>query len=160
MTVHSLPQDLVPLPTMPYDVRPESMPLTIDEARTALWKAKGNITEAAKYLKVDSGRLRRFVKQSVRLSMEADEARQQILDKAETIIVEALEDTEDRQRQDNMAKFALLNLGMTRGYGAKTGKTLNVNNSGSGNVIVTWGDGSTFDEVDDEPDALVIDHNG
>lgn len=160
MTVYSVPQDLVPLPTMPWNTRPETLPLTVEEVRTALWLDKGNVSEAAKRLKTDPVRLRRFIRSSARLSAELAEFKEQILDRSERIVVEALEDDSDPARQDAMAKFALTNLGAERGYGKKEGRTLNINNNG-GKVIVTW-EGMSFDDVDDSDasgdDSKVIDH--
>jgi hypothetical protein len=52
------PTDLMPLPTMPYDERPMSLPLDVEECRTALWRVRGNVTEAAKLIKVHPNRLR------------------------------------------------------------------------------------------------------
>lgn len=143
----SLPVNLVPLPTMPWDVRPEELPLTIDEARTAIWMEAGNITKAALRLKVDSARLRRFVRSSPRLSAEMEEAREQILDRAEDVVVEALNDLEDVVRRDSMAKHVLTNLGRNRGYGSKSPGNVNIVNNG-GKVVVQWGDGTSFDDED------------
>lgn len=139
----SIPLDLMPLPTAPYDVRPDSMPLIIEECRTAIWRAKGNITEAAKILKVSSSRLRSFVSKSPYLTREANESREQLADKAEQIVAEALDD-EDASRRDQMARF-VLNSGFARqrGWGSGGGTKVNIQNNG-GKVVVGWEDGTTF----------------
>jgi len=142
---------------MPWDIRPDSIPLTVEEVRTALWLEKGNVSKASLRLKVDSLRLRRYIRSSPRLSAELEEAKEQILDKAEQIVVEALEDAEDKNRQDGMAKFALTNLGSARGYGKKDGRNLTIKNTGSGTVVVAW-EGMDFEEFDDEDDPKVIEH--
>lgn len=140
--VQQLPQDLVPLPTAPYDVRPTSLPLDRDECRTALWMARGNITVAADILKTDSGRLRKFVKNSPFLSAELAEASEQIKDTAESVVYEALTDESDKARKDGMAKFVLTNIGRDRGYG-QAGKSGGVNlKLPQGNFTITWADGS------------------
>lgn len=149
----SLPIDLKPLPTMPYNVRPSELPLDIEECRTALWQSRGNITEAAKRLKVSSVRLRAFVRKSPYLSAEAEEAREQLADIAENVVYEALTDTEDKSRQDAMARFVLLGPGKNRGYGSGAPK-VNINNQKGGQIVLAWGDGTQF-----QPDSgKVIDH--
>lgn len=135
---------------MPWDVRPDDLPLTIEEVRTALWVNEGNITKAALTLKVDSSRLRRYIAASPRLSAEKEEARNQILDKAEEVVIEALSDEEDVVRKDSMAKYVLSNLGKERGYGSKAGGNLTINNNGAGTISVSWGDGSSITGSDDD----------
>jgi hypothetical protein len=148
------PYDLIPLPTMPYDTRPDSLPLDVEECRTAIWRTRGNVTKAAQLLKIESIRLRRFIKSSPRLSAEIEEAQEQLLDKAEDNIADALDDTEDKIRADNAAKFVLTNLGARRGYGPKgSGITLNPG-AGNGAFTISWGNGQSITE----PKGNVIDH--
>lgn len=155
----SFPSDLVPLPTMPYDVRPVELPLNIEECRTALWRSKGNVTEAAKLLKTSALRLRKFIEKSPFLQEEQKESQEQLLDKSEAQILDALEDKDDKGRADAAAKFVLLNLGARRGYGQKASK-VNVNiGAGAGKVQFVWGDGEAF-EAAPEDDSKVIDHDG
>lgn len=150
----SLPHDLVPLPTMPYNMRPDSLPLDIEECRTALWQSRGNVTEAAKRLKISSARLRNFIKKSPYLSAEADEAREQLIDMAEDVVYEALADTADTGRQDAMARFVLTGPGKNRGYGTGAPK-VTINNQKGATISLAWGDGTTF-----QPDSgSVIEHD-
>ena len=108
MSIDSLiPTDLVPLPTMPYDKRPVEIPLDVEECRTAIWKAKGNISRASEYLKVPSTRLRNFVEKSPYLKRELRESLEIHVDRAEEIVDEALNDEEDKSRRDQMARFVL-----------------------------------------------------
>lgn len=132
------PSNLIPLPTMPYDERPDSLPLDTEECRTALFECSGNVTAAANLLKVAPSRLRAFVKASAYLTREANEFREQIVDKAEMVIMEAL-DNEDQKF--TMARFVASSLGKTRGYNQ---------NSATGKekmepFVVEWGDGETID---------------
>jgi hypothetical protein len=146
------PTDLVPLPTMPYDERPDSLPLDIEECRTALWLQAGNVSEAAKLLKVTSLRLRNFIKTSKRLSDEQREMQEVLLDKAESVAAEALDD-EDTSRKDTMARFIMTNLGKERGYGTPNGKGgVNVNLPTKGRMVIAWDDGSEITG----PDPKVI----
>jgi hypothetical protein len=113
------------------------LPLDIEECRTAIWRAGGNITEASRILKISSMRLRNFVKKSAYLSREMEESKEIVVDKAESVIVDALDDPE---RRDSAARFVLERLGKPRGWGAQTPK-LNINNQG-GTVVFQWADGS------------------
>lgn len=138
-----LPTDLVPLPTMPYDVRPDALPLDIEECRTALWLERGNISEAARRIKVAPARFRAFVKSSPRLQGECDEAREQLQDIAEDIAYEALTDESDAGRRDQMARFVMGTLGKSRGFGQNGGASVNIN-SPKGPITIKWGDGTTL----------------
>ena len=153
------PTDLTPLPTMPYDTRPIELPLTVEECRTALWRCKGNVTEAALLLKTSALRLRKFIEKSPFLQEEQKEAQEQLLDKSEAQILDALDDKEDKGRADAAARFVLTNLGARRGYGQKASK-VNVNiGAGAGKVEFVWGNGEVFETVA-EDDGKVIDHDG
>lgn len=149
----NIPQDLIPLPTAPWPSRPDALPLDVEECRTALWRNRGNITKAAETLKVSAARLRKFVSNSPYLSAERDEASEQLKDIAEDIVYEALTDTEDKGRQDAMAKFVLSGIGKDRGYGSG-GTKVSINTEG-GTVIVGWADGTNFQPGDN---AQVINH--
>lgn len=150
--MNHFPNDLIPLPTMPYDSRPEELRLDIEECRTALWACSGNISQAATLLKVTSLRLRRFVDQSPRLSAELQESRELLMDLAEQNVEEALGDTDDKIRRDNMSKFVLSNLGARRGYGPK-GAGITINTQGkSGAMHISWGDGTSLGA---EPDNII-----
>lgn len=152
----SEPLDLIPLPTMPYDERPDALPLDIEECRTALWMVRGNVGEAAKVLKTTSLRLRNFIKASKRLSDELKEMQEILLDTAETVAAEALV-SDDPGRRDAMARFVMTNLGKERGYGQPNGpKGVNINLPGKGNFQISWDDGSNISG----PSEKVIDHAG
>lgn len=150
------PSDLIPLPTMPYDSRPDELPLDVEECRTALWRAKGNVSEAAKLLKINSVRLRRFVEKSPRLTEEQREAQDILLDKSEAQIADALDDKDDKIRADNAAKFVLTNLGARRGYGTKGSNIVLSPGAGKGTVKISWNDGEEFGPAPEE--GKVIDH--
>lgn len=153
--MNKLPTDLIPLPTMPYDERPSSLPLDVEECRTALWLDRGNISKAAERLKISPVRLRSFVSKSPRLTEEQNEAREQILDIAEDVVHEALTDEVDASRRDQMARFAITNLGHTRGYG-KAGPGPGVNLSlGRGKLRITWESGDEVQaDSDDDPKTI------
>lgn len=144
------PDDLVPLPTMPYEVRPAEIPLDVEECRTALWRTRGNVTRAAELLKVPSARLRTFVGKSEYLKREQNEAQEQLLDLAEDDVYDALTDVNDPGRKDSMARYVLTNLGQHRGYGgAKVGVNLDL--KGRGTMVIQWADGSDVSNPAPEP---------
>lgn len=147
-----LPSDLVPLPTQPWDERPDELPIDREEARTAIWKTKGNITDAAELLKVRPGRLRALVKTSEYLRREVEEAGERLVDMAETVVEEALRDPE---RSDPMARFVLASKGKNRGWGQGSGGvSLNLP---KGPIQITWADGSSINSVQPGDDAKVVD---
>jgi hypothetical protein len=106
--------------------------------------AAGNITEAAKVLKVTSIRLRNFVKKSPYLSAEMQEAADRLVDIAESNVLDALTDELDPSRRDTMSRFVLSNIGKHRGWGSGGTGGVTVKNSAGGTIIVQWADGSAF----------------
>jgi hypothetical protein len=150
-----IPGDLVALPTMPYSERPAELPLDVEECRTAIWMAAGNITDAAKLLKITSIRLRNFVKKSPYLSAEMQEAADRIVDIAEKNVVEALTDELDPGRRDTMSRFVLSNIGKHRGWGTAGSGNVNIKNTAGGTIVVQWQDGSTFGEQKPEEGEII-----
>lgn len=135
------------------------MPLDIEECRTAVWLAKGNVTTAAKLLKIPSSRLRTFIAKSPYLTTELEESREQLLDAAESQIADALVDVDDTARADSAAKFVIQQLGHRRGYGGKTPGGITIGKPGAGSsVTITWDDGSELAEVEQPSGMRVIDH--
>lgn len=137
----SIPDDLVPLPTMPYDERPPSLPLDVEECRTAIWRTRGNVTQAAALLKIPSNRMRKFIKNSPYLSEELRESLERLVDIAQDVIYDALTDRDDPQRQDTMARFVAVGIGKDRGFGSATAGGVTIN-APKGNISISWGDGS------------------
>lgn len=132
---------------MPYSERPSELPLDTEECRTAIWMAAGNITDAAKLLKITSIRLRAFVRKSPYLSAEIQEAQDRLVDIAESNVYNALTDELDPSRRDTMSRFVLSNIGKHRGWG--TGGTgVTVKNSAGGTIIVQWADGTQLGSDD------------
>src|SRR4249920_874002 len=129
---------------MPYSERPIELPLDTEECRTAIWMAAGNITEAAKVLKVTSIRLRNFIKKSPYLTAELQESADRLVDIAESNVLDALTDELDPSRRDTMSRFVLSNIGKHRGWGSGSTGGVTVKNSAGGTIIVQWADGSAF----------------
>jgi hypothetical protein len=141
-----LPSDLVTLPTTPYKERPAALPLEVEECRTAVWLAAGNIKEAAGLLKVPSARLRNFIKGSPYLQAEVQESKEIMVDIAESNVVEALSDKDDVGRRDSMTRFVLQSQGRSRGWGTGANSGLNINAGGAkGRVVISWENGDSFE---------------
>ena len=145
----SIPNDLVALPTMPYSERPSELPLDVEECRTAVWMAAGNITKAAQLLKITSIRLRNFIKKSPYLTAELQESADRMVDIAESNVLDALTDELDPSRRDTMSRFVLTNIGKARGWGSSP-NSLNVKNTAGGTIIVQWADGTSFSNEDNK----------
>lgn len=157
-----VPHDLVPLPTQPWDERPDEYPIGIEEARTALWRCNGNVSRAAALLKVTSMRLRNVVRKSPRLTREVDEARQRRIDKAEEIVDEALDDDQDKNRRDSMARFVLKSENASeRGYTTGGKGPLGGIPIGEGQITITWKNGANVSspaaELEDSEHGKTID---
>lgn len=132
-----LPGDLQPIPTQPWDERPEDLPLQEEEVRTALWLDRGNISLAAERLKIRTARLRNYVNNKPRLLAEQREAREQLVDRAEEVVAEALNDNTDAGRRDGMAKFVMNSeVARNRGLSARPAPALSIKNSG--NLVIGW----------------------
>lgn len=153
-----LPLDLVPLPTAPYDQRPDSLPLDVEETRTALWLNRGNIMKTAATLKVTPARLRQYVNNNTYLSREQSEAREQLKDIAEDNVYDALTDEEDPARRDTMTRFVLGSIGKDRGFGTG-GSGVSLNMNGKGKLEISWDDGTSLTGNDNaQPAEKVIEH--
>jgi len=113
--------------------------------------ASGNVSEAAKLLKVASIRLRNFVKKSPYLSAEMQEAADRVVDIAESNVLNALTDELDPSRRDTMSRFVLTNIGKHRGWGTNA-PNVNVKNAAGGTIIVQWADGTSFNS--DQPKEI------
>jgi len=153
--MNSIPEDLVALPTAPYSERPLSLPLDTEECRTAIWMCRGNITEAARILKITSLRLRNFVNKSPYLSAEMQEALDQIVDVAEQVVYDALTDEDDTGRRDTMARFVLGSQGRRRGWGSAS-PGVNIKNGAGGTIVVQWADGTSFGESNENQNTIDV----
>lgn len=153
-----VPDDLVALPTMPYEERPLDLPLDVEECRTALWMASGNVTEAARILKSTSIRLRSFIRKSPYLTSEMHEASERLVDIAESNVKEALTDPNDPSRRDTMSRYVLSNIGRARGWGTSAGN-VNIKNAGGGTIVVQWADGTPVGPTKNDEDIIDVTPN-
>ena len=93
---------------MPHKVKvPASVAsLDFDRVRKALFRADGDVTRAAKSLKVKSADLRRLTWRHPKLIMDALERAHRLCDRAEAKLREALDDAK-HDRSDRAAMFIL-----------------------------------------------------
>lgn len=152
VSMTEIPSDLIPLPTQPWDERPDAIPLDREEVRTALWLTRGNVSGAADTLKVSSQRLRRFVANSPYLSAQLEEARQQLVDIAESNVYDALTDKMDSGRRDSMSRFVLSSQGRSRGWGQGNGPKVNIHNNGP--MVIQWADGTSVNVSEDNEKVI------
>jgi hypothetical protein len=150
-----LPADLPPLDQRAGEW-PLDEPLESDQVRAALWHGAGNVTRAAKLLKVSPARLGHYLRRMPALREERLLAAEMIVDRAEGVILDAMADTDDPVRQDNAARFVLERIGRARGWGTAQpapGGGLSVNFGGegkSGALAIRW-------ETDASPDTPLAD---
>ena len=126
--------ELVPLP------EPEPA-LDTEAAREALAEASGNVTEAAKTLKVEPARLRRMVEAMPRLKGVIDEAMEQGVDKAISVLQGALDDEMSFQNRFYAAKEFLRSApGRKRGFGGgyEPAQAVEVTRTNAGVITLKW----------------------
>ena len=146
------PDDLVPIPSQPWDERPTELPLDAEEVRTALWVSHGSVADAAKILKVNSARLRAFVKNSEYLRREQEEASEVMADIAEKNVYDALTDSEDPGRRDTMSKWFLERKGRNRGYGNAGGQSQGT--GPKGRITISWESDVSSPVIDGEAQVI------
>jgi hypothetical protein len=137
----SLPDDLAPLPSFPGAHTYANTPLDDATVRSALWHAAGSVTRAARFLQVSPARLLSYVKNSAYLSGERDKAAELVVDAAEDVILDLLEDDD---RREDTAKWVLDRKGAARGWGSSVKPppganiTFGTSPSGQGMIAFKW----------------------
>lgn len=115
------------------------MPLDPEVVKSCLWHAKGNIHQAARLLRTSTARLGVFLRHNPALAEERQRAAELILDKAETVLGELLDDDD---RREDTAKWLLANAGKGRGYGRDAptplGFTFGPGTPASGTIAIKW----------------------
>jgi hypothetical protein len=111
--------------------------LDSNEIKPILESVHGNIAECAAILGISSLRLRAYVQAKPELRAILAECREQLADKAEDVVREALYDPHDAYRRDRMAMFVLNSaLGKTPGYGTGAKNTAEIRPRGA--MVVSW----------------------
>jgi hypothetical protein len=110
----------------------------------ALTETRCNISNAAAKLGVPPHALRRATACDPEIIALAIEEREQLCDRAEEVLYEAINDFSDAHRRDVMARFVLSSeMARGRGFSPRAKKTTLVN--AATNVIVGWADSPGFD---------------
>ncbi len=123
-----LPQIERPEPILaptPPQQHPDDIPLDHDSVAAALWHAEGNVHRAALLLATRPARVQYLVSRVPWLDQTRRQAADLLVDKAEEILHQSLEDPQDPARQDNAARFILEKAGRSRGW-SKDGGSLNL----------------------------------
>lgn len=112
------------------------MRVTVEQIEQALRQANGNVSHAAHELGMARGALHHRISQSARLKQVVAEAREELVDIAETALRKQIE-------QGNIAAiiFALKTIGRPRGYVERTEHE--VGGWKGGPIILRWADDDT-----------------
>jgi hypothetical protein len=143
-------QEFVPLPYFPWDERPASLPLDIDEACTAIHLAHGDLVGAADLLKVPVIRLKRLVRAAPRLQRILTESLELVADQAASKAIRILYDPGATDRRVEWAVSKILQSRVAQGHPLSPAPALTSQSSaalvGSREVTFRWrteGDGFT-----------------
>lgn len=96
--------EFAPLPYYPWDERPPSLPLDVDETATAIHLAQ-NLPAAAQLLKVPLIRLTRLIRAHPRLQRVLEETTELVVHHAAAEYVQALASSSDRRREWGAAQI-------------------------------------------------------
>jgi hypothetical protein len=126
-----MPKDLEPL-------RPGV--INVETVRTALWMGGGDIGHVANMFGMKRAHVNRFIRMSEYLHSEWVEIHEQLLDRAESVMRDAIH-SKDPKRADPMTRFALNSEnGRKRGYGKQEPAKATTN------IIIVWADGQVISE--------------
>lgn len=91
--------EFLPLPYYPWDERPDSTPLDVDECATAIHIAQANLPKAASLLKVPVYKLERMLRRHPRLVHVLQETTTILGHRAAGEMIDALDSPNDRRRE-------------------------------------------------------------
>ena len=97
--MNEIDEEFLPLPYYPYETRPVTIPVDIEEAATALYLNRGVIEDAAARLKVEPLKLQRIVDRSPRLTRLHRELVALLNDKVLKQVILAFDEPEARRRE-------------------------------------------------------------
>lgn len=109
-------EEFAPLPYYAWDERPPTLPLSTEEAATAIHLAHGDIPLAASLLKTPHYRLARLIRASPRLTRIRDESFSLALDHAASIPIRTLFNPDADQRALEWASTKLLQSRIAQGH--------------------------------------------
>lgn len=150
-------EEFAPLPYYPFDERPDSLPLTIDEAATAIHLARGDEVAASSLLKVDVRRLQRLIRGVPRLKRIYEEALGVTLAKAASIPIQTLWDPSADARRLEWASTKLLQSKLGKDHLLSPAPPSNLttlsNPANTGTLILKWGEPPAQDSIDGPGDS-------
>ena len=91
-------REFLPLPYIPYDERPVTVPLDVEECATALYICGGKLSKAADRLKVDKLRLQRVIDRSPRLQRLHKELYEVYVHDSAEVVIDAIYADDPRVR--------------------------------------------------------------
>lgn len=92
-------REFIPLPFYPWEERPDTVPLELEECETAIHLAQGHLPKAAELLKTALYKLNRMIVRHPRLQHIYTEAAQNLAHRAAGEIIDALDSPNDRRRE-------------------------------------------------------------
>jgi hypothetical protein len=146
-------EEFLPLPHFPYDERPATTPLEIEECATALYLAQGDTDEAALRLKVHPLRLQRAISRSPRLQRLQAELVALLNNRVLKEYKRAFQEEDARRREWAASKLAQTAQFQSHPLAPNSQSSPQLTLAGPTRIVISWDDGSS----DDRP---TIDHQG
>ena len=132
-------REFLPLPYFPYDERPVTVPLDVEECATALYICGGKLSKAADRLKVDKLRLQRVIDRSPRLQRLHKELYEVYVHDSAEVVIDAIYADDPRVRYAAATKVLGTKAAREHPFApAGDGGSLTVNNDGGGNITFHW----------------------
>jgi hypothetical protein len=145
-------EEFLPLPHFPYDERPATTPLEIEECATALYLAQGDTDAAAGRLKVHPLRLQRTIDRSPRLQRLHGELIALLNNRVLREYKAAFEDEDSRRREWASSKLAQTAQFQSHPLAPARQDAPQLTLAGPTRIVISWDDGSDL--------GPVIDHQG
>ena len=134
--------EFLPLPYFPWEVRPSTMRLEVEECATALYLSSGVISEAAGRLRVHPLRLVRAIRLSERLGRLHGELVGLLNDKVHAEVIAAFRDEDSRRRE--WASMKVINSRQFQDHPLApnaSGGLPSIAVGGPGRIVISWDDG-------------------
>ena len=148
--------EFLPLPYFPYEQRPSTVPVDVEEAATALYLDQGVVADAAQRLRIPSLKLQRIIDRSPRLTRLHKELVSLLNDKVLKQVITAFDDPENRRKE--WASAQVIRSEAFRSHPlapVKDNASPTLNIAGPQTITIHWGEAPK--EVDNAP---MIDHDG
>jgi hypothetical protein len=144
-------EEFLPLPHFPYDERPSTTPLDVEEAATALYLKEGDTDAAAARLKCHPLRLQRLIDHSPRLQRLHRELASLMNNRVLVEYKRAFEDEDSRRREWASSKLAGTQQFQSHPLAPRADSAPTLSLGGPTKIVISWDDGS-----DDDRRALPV----